>query len=110
MRLPTAPPKISPSDVRPMTPPSGTTRTASRASTTSAITDSSATTHRHAVGMPPSIPNASPGFITSVRLARSSTTRTGAPGTSICRAICLVICSSTTMVPAITSTAVIAGG
>ena len=43
----------------------------------SAASESSATIQRHAVGVDESMPNARPGFMTSVREKKPSTTVTG---------------------------------
>src|SRR6266545_3974321 len=60
-------------------PPSGRRRVAMVASTPTAATDSSATTQRQPGGTEPSIPKASPGFMTRVREKKPSMTVTGPP-------------------------------
>src|SRR5256885_11725620 len=82
MRLPTAPPKTSPIATVSTRPPSASTRTATRARMRSATIDSRATSHRHAVGRPPSKPKARPGFITR---SEEHTSELQSPCNLVCR-------------------------
>src|SRR5215467_9326318 len=104
IRLPTAPPKMSPMADCSRQPPLGSTRTATRSRTTSATSERSPTTQRQLDGIPASRPNASPGFMTSVSAMKPSTTITGTPMVRRLSAISLVIWSSTTTTAAMVTT------
>ena len=60
------------------------------ASTDRAAAESKPTIHRQAVGVEESMPKARPGFMTSVKEKKPSTTPTGVPGESCRSAAALV--------------------
>src|SRR5437016_5076505 len=104
MRLPTAPPKMRPMADCSRQPPLGRILSATRRSTTSATSERSPTIQRQPAGIPERRPNASPGFMTSVRATKPWTTATGTPGVSRSSTISLVIWSRTTTTAASVTT------
>src|SRR5262245_46002048 len=104
MRFPTAPPKMRPMAACSRHPPLGRMRSATRSRTTSATSESSPTTQRQLVGIPARRPNASPGFMTSVRARKPSTRTTGTPRVRRLSTITLVIWSRTTTTAATVTT------
>src|SRR5262250_2644151 len=104
MRLPTAPPKMSPMADCSRHPPLGRIRSATRSRTTSATSERRPTTQRQPAGIPARRPNASPGFMTSVKARKPSTRTTGTPRVRRLSTISLVIWSTTTTTAAIVTT------
>src|SRR5262249_2814657 len=77
---------------------------ATRSRTTSATSESRPTTQRQLAGIPARRPNASPGFMTSVRARKPSTRTTGTPRVRRLSTMSLVTWSTTTTTAAIVTT------